>query len=385
VALSDDLMSAWEMDEASGSALDSHGSEDLTEGGTVGTGTGIVYGTARDFEAGDSTDAFTCDPSGFDPGNTDWTFEVWFRKESNSGTILAGNGSAAFQLFDFGGTVYLNSGGVASQFNVGSVSSAAWHQVFVYHDATNNLFGMVLDGGSPATSSTGGSAPASWGTNLTVGNSGGLPFDGLIGPVRLWNRLLSGAEKTELYNAGAGRTYAYITAGGGGVTVALTGSAATISAGVLVPATTVTIAGSAATVSAGVLTLTSAVALTGSAPVCVGGTLAPSCVLGLSGSAAGASAGTVGPVLSAALSGSEATAAAGSVGSARALALSGLAVTVVAGSLEASGGTAQNQIRRFEVSGRGPTSFAVDGRGVGFSVVGRGPARFTVDGYGGVA
>ncbi len=45
-------------------------------------------------------------------------------------------------------------------------------------------------------------------------NKDGGTWDGLIDEVGFWKgRVLSGAERTELYNAGAGRDYAYIIAG----------------------------------------------------------------------------------------------------------------------------------------------------------------------------
>ena len=53
MALTDNLISAWELSEASGNAIDSHGSNDLTDNGSVGTGTGLVYGTARHFDGSD--------------------------------------------------------------------------------------------------------------------------------------------------------------------------------------------------------------------------------------------------------------------------------------------------------------------------------------------
>jgi hypothetical protein len=66
-------------------------------------------------------------------------------------------------------------------------------------------------------------------------------WDGLIDEVGFWKRVLTSAERTELYNSGNGRDYAYITAAAGvsltpGVGAAtLTGLAPRMDFGIIVP------------------------------------------------------------------------------------------------------------------------------------------------------
>ena len=52
MALIDSLGGYWKMDEASGDALDSHGSNNLTDNDTVAASTDGKINGARDFEKG---------------------------------------------------------------------------------------------------------------------------------------------------------------------------------------------------------------------------------------------------------------------------------------------------------------------------------------------
>src|SRR5262245_58597574 len=87
MSLLDSLVSYWKLDEASGNALDAHGSNNLTEGGTggVGTATGKING-GRDFESADS-DIFTlADNADLSTGEIDFSFSLWYKPESQSAT-----------------------------------------------------------------------------------------------------------------------------------------------------------------------------------------------------------------------------------------------------------------------------------------------------------
>lgn len=234
MALIDDLVSSWELDEASGNALDSHGSSPLTEtGGTIGTGTGLVYSTARDFESADTECFERADSAALSTGDIDFTIEAWVNAETLSGDhqivtkdARAGNieyalksepsQSQQFRLYvssdgGFGGFV----GVVATNF--GPPSTGTWYQVIAWHDAANNEIGIAVNAGTANTQAhSGGVLDANSPFRIGALGNDTEYWDGLIGPVRFWKRVLSSAERTELYNGGAGRDYAYISGGGGG-------------------------------------------------------------------------------------------------------------------------------------------------------------------------
>lgn len=166
---------------------------------------------------------------------------------------------------------------------------------------------------------------------------------------------------------------------------ALTGQAATASAGSLTPSRSIALAGQAATASAGTLTPSRALALTGQAVAASSGTLTPSTTIGLvgqqvtasagfltvpgdvtlalTGLSATASAGTLGVGVSKALSGQAATSAAGTLGAALALALSGQQVSASAGTLTASGGSTVRGAIRGTAGGSRQVAGSGGGRG----------------------
>jgi hypothetical protein len=229
VALVDDLIAAWELDEASGNALDSHGSSDLTDNNTVGSGTGLVYGSARDFENG-STEYFSrADNADLSVTDQDFTFEAWVQTESDPGgkwVLSKGSGAnIAYGLLAFSSTWRFrvsSADGFVNDTSVDSgtaVSNGTWYHVMCGHRATANQIWIRVNAGSEVTAAYSAGTYDDTQPFYIGAFNAGTTWDGLIGPVRFWKRDASG-DATELYNAGAGRTYAYITGGGGGGFVA---------------------------------------------------------------------------------------------------------------------------------------------------------------------
>ncbi len=293
MALADNLIAAWELDEASGNAIDSHGSNDLTDTNTVGAGTGLVYGSARDFESGSSEYFALADNADLSTGDIDYTFEVWLKLESSiTCTVLAKR-----EGYEYGIRNVPGSGGIrfthgTNEINtlfdtLGALSTGTWYQVFAWHDATNNLNGITVNNGTPITSSDAGAAAADGGGAFNLGRDPvfGEPFDGLIGPVRFWKRVVTSDERTELYNAGAGRDYAYITGGGGDVTENATPVVATAS--VVTRVTTLTQAGTAVVTTSSVVGPAVTLTQAGTAVVATSAVVAPATSLGYAATAFG--------------------------------------------------------------------------------------------------
>lgn len=229
MALTDSLVASWELDEASGNAIDSHGSNDLTEtSGTIAASTGPGgVGGSRDFEAGD-TEYFTItDNSDVSTGDIDFTFEAWVNLESTSGNLgvlgqrVSSSNSYGYILFYNSGSARFdwrvgNSTGTAIAGtvlanNFGAASTGTWYQIICWHDAASNQIGICVNNGTPNTASTSG-ATADVATNFNIGctDTGGANlFDGLISKVRMWKRVLTSDERTELYNGGSGLAYPF--------------------------------------------------------------------------------------------------------------------------------------------------------------------------------
>lgn len=225
----DNLVAAWELNEASGNALDSHGASTLTDNGTVGAATGLVYATARDCEGSVPEFFSRTDDAALSVGDLDFTVEAWVQFESLAhSTVVSKCNADTFEydldsqgdgnLFRFriaNGSSFANLATVQSA-TFGALSTATWYHVVAWHDSVNNLIGIAVNAGTPDTT------PVSTGSHDSDGEfrigslfGFGVPWDGLIGPVRFWKKVLTSGERTWLYNGGAGRTYAAIVAEAG--------------------------------------------------------------------------------------------------------------------------------------------------------------------------
>lgn len=222
------LVSVWEMDEASGDALDSFGSNTLTDTNTVASATGKIN-NCRDFED-TNTEYFThTDNASLSTGDIDFTFTAWVQLESKGANrrIVNKINSAVtvleYQLFFrndldrfrfevFDGT---NLKGAQSATTLGSPSLATWYFIVAWHDATANTVSIQVNDGTVDSSATSG-APADTSAPFTIGSldglasDGGAPshWDGLIDQVTFWKRVLTSGERTALYNSGSGLAYA---------------------------------------------------------------------------------------------------------------------------------------------------------------------------------
>lgn len=218
MALSDSLISAWELNESSGNAIDSHGSNTLTDNNTVGVGTGLIYGNARDFDPTADEGFSITDNADLSFGDEDFTLEAWVNPDvtsvSGQNNYFAGKGfNTEYMLYREAAQVVWFVNGTYRARSV-TLTAGNWYQIIAWHDSVGNVTAFCINNDTPTSGahSTGcvdGAAAFSIGRNS-------YEMDGRIGPVRLWNRVLASDERTELYNSGSGRTYAYISGGGTG-------------------------------------------------------------------------------------------------------------------------------------------------------------------------
>ena len=231
MALTDNLISYWTLDEASGTRADSHGSNDLTDNNTVASAAGKIS-NAGDFEKANNeylshADNADLSFSGADP----FTISAWVNLESNDGTMnvvakfnAAGDTGGYFlrynqglNRFDFrvgadDGASGTNLGQVQAN-NFGAPSTATWYFLVAWHDPVNDVLGISVNG----TVNTNAHA-----TNVfddagsfcigRLGDFNGQYWDGLIDEVGLWNRVLTSDERAELYAGGSGLAYPFSSA-----------------------------------------------------------------------------------------------------------------------------------------------------------------------------
>lgn len=222
--LSTGLVSYWEFEEASGTRVDSHGSNDLSDNNTVTQGTGI-QGNCADLEFSNSeyfsiTDA---DQSGLQPSGA-ISLSIWFNLEttpqsngSNEYTFFrklsaGSNRSYGFSLqevsvgsFRFAGVIYGSAQNTFLQ-TISAPSTATWyHAVFTWNGATSEAK-FYLNGSQVGTTQT-GSQTFLKNDNSPVYIGGTAYFDGLLDEAGFWSKELSSTEVSDLYNGGSGIPY----------------------------------------------------------------------------------------------------------------------------------------------------------------------------------
>jgi len=240
VALSDSLISYWKLDEASGNALDSHSTNDLTDNNTVGSAAGKIN-NARDFENSANEYFSHVSNAALQTGNIDFTFTGWINAESfptiasiilmKRETLLGGgdlNGNLEYQvvLATTAGNTFLvistgnGSGGSDDKFSTTVLSLSTWYFFCAWHDTGTGKIYIQVNNGTPEEATTITTpATASFDFQLNMRNDGvggNFGYDGLIDEIGFWKRVLTSDERTDLYNGGSGRSYEYITAAGWG-------------------------------------------------------------------------------------------------------------------------------------------------------------------------
>lgn len=227
MSLLTNLIASYELNEASSNALDSHGGLTATEtSGTIGASTGPGgVGGSRDFER-DETEYFAiADSADLSMGDIDFTVEAWCNLESKPAGEMdiiskyetVGNQREyrirwdhIFDEFQF----LVSSNGADTSVTIArwnpAPSLATWYQIIAWHDSTANQTAITVNDGTPETKAhTGGVFDGT--SPFHIGSLGRAAptfyFDGLIAKVRLWKRLLTSDERTQLYNAGAGLAY----------------------------------------------------------------------------------------------------------------------------------------------------------------------------------
>lgn len=233
MALTDNLVAYWKLDETSGTRSDSHGTNHLTDNNTVGSATGKINNGA-DFEDTNNEYLSIVDASqsGLDPvQDGSMSFSWWMQPESHPTNayifnkltsqagpyriILVGNSGSEYILFGWHNAA--NTGVNRRQTANDIAPIGEMHHWVVTMDFSQGAAGLKMykDGTLLTTSVTNddGGEAAGNGEKFTIGcaNADGSPtafFDGIIDEVGIWNgKILSQAEVTSLYNGGAGLAY----------------------------------------------------------------------------------------------------------------------------------------------------------------------------------
>lgn len=214
------LISYWSLDEASGDAVDAHGTNTLTDVNTVTSGPGKVNG-ARGFTVAANNRLTHVDNADLSIGDIDFTFTLWFNLTATTvGGFIAKYGTAGnreYLISQNGGTLYFAASAdgtaVTTLDNGGGITTGTWYFVVYYYDATGNTLNMEVNNAAPVSLAHSGGCFDGTATFMLGNELSALQaMAGSLDEVSFWKRLLTTDEKTWLYNGGNGRSYAEITA-----------------------------------------------------------------------------------------------------------------------------------------------------------------------------
>lgn len=226
----DSLIAYWKLGEASGTRVDSHGSNNITDNNTVTQAAGI-QGNAAQFTAANSEYLSLADNAAMSTANIDWAFAGWVYFDTVVGGIAEDlvakyNSSVAAEREYL---LFLNSsspnrlswsvrdGAGGTETNVtastfGTVPTAQWLFVVVDHNAATDIISIAVNNGTADTAShTVGGADTIAPFAIGVRSGGSSYMNGRIDETAFWKRILTSDERSYLWNGGLGRTYPLTT------------------------------------------------------------------------------------------------------------------------------------------------------------------------------
>jgi len=225
--LSNDLIAYWKLEEASGVRYDEltgcGGSGcDLTDNNTVGYAAGHISSNAAQFVAENNEYLSIADNADVSTGDVDFTVVTWIYNDGpKSGTkYIASKGhewgiryQGSSDRYDF----FIDSANrsVTAQ-AFGSTPLSEWLLLIVWYDTNANTVNISINNGDVDSASTLSYYPIDDSLEFLVGSR----FDhiqlwnGRIGPVGFWKRVLTSNERTLLWNSGAGCDYPFETCEG---------------------------------------------------------------------------------------------------------------------------------------------------------------------------
>lgn len=218
------LSAYWTMEESSGTRLDSHHSNNLTDNNTVTQKAGII-GNAGEFKSASSEYLSVSDNADLSAGDIDFSaaFHVYFDSTTAAMTLFAKGTADTVAGLEYrlnyetssSRFVWLVSNGTTSKSVTanayGSAPSATWIHVYVWHDSVGDLIGIrINDTSQNTTADSGGSQDTTGEFRIGRSAAGGSYHNGRIDAFGFWRRILSSQEITAHYNGGSGLDYPFI-------------------------------------------------------------------------------------------------------------------------------------------------------------------------------
>jgi len=234
--LLNNLIAYWPGNELNGNALDLHTNAlHLTDVNTVTSAAGVVYPLARQYTAANTEHhRRPGDDALLSTGDVDFTIAAWCNADSLGAGTYPGiatkhDGNREYMLFyhvpNGAFCILVSPNGVAAVelfSTAGAAVTGAWYFVVGWHDSVANTINIQVNNGAVDSMAhatgvwddTNRFCIGAW--QITAGYTS-RRWDGRIGPTMFWKSnaglggVLTAAQRTALFNAGAGLPYASFT------------------------------------------------------------------------------------------------------------------------------------------------------------------------------
>ena len=214
----DQLQAYWKLGEASGTRVDSHGLNNLTDNNTVTQAAGI-QGNAAQCTRANGEYLSIADNAALSTGDIDFSIAGWGYLDSLGvrGTLAAKFDSVPkeWQLYVTAANVTTFDVVDAGEAHTGRVTSSTlsastWYFFVAWHDAAANTVNLQVNNGTlTSTSYTFGCNDST--SPFFIGQEENNYWDGRVDEVAFWKRVLTSDERSYLWNNGLGRTYPLTT------------------------------------------------------------------------------------------------------------------------------------------------------------------------------
>ncbi len=220
-SLTTSLVAYWELEESSGTRVDVHGGNDVTDNATVTQQTGKL-GQAAQFTAANSEYLSKTDNAALSTGDIDFTFAAWVYLDSKANNLpivskYAGGAQSEYALL-YRNAVYGDRFGFivrndpteteVQANNLGSPSISTWYFVVGWHDSSANTINIQVNNGTvDSAAHSAGAFDSTSAFQIGALTAASYYMDGRIDEVGFWKKVLTAQERTDLYNNGSGLAY----------------------------------------------------------------------------------------------------------------------------------------------------------------------------------
>lgn len=213
MALIDNIVHWWKLDESSGNSDDAVGSQDLTVSGATYTSGKINNGLLFD---GTNDTARSSSTTNMPSGTGDWSISLWMKPDGDGAVAnVVYSSSVGYNeriISEVHGDMRIFFAG-ADTGRLTDVTptqdGTTWYHFVIVLDSTANTLKTYVDNSLVDTQTDATSTITAGQFWLGSHSDGSNDYNGMIDEVGVWSKALSAAEISELYRSGDGIQYPF--------------------------------------------------------------------------------------------------------------------------------------------------------------------------------